>query len=165
MPWGEGREGGTRWQAIGLLKGGRERERERWPRCTACRDLRWPTAWTRRGYFWRGFKCLDATSNPERKKGESINTFFCVQISITGQTPDYLTHPFSAGKVCHAFTFCNLLPIVVEPWKFPKPHTWVLCLQVSKMGLTCHMMSKITDFLPWSDLGPRPPKFCCSANI
>lgn len=51
-----------------------ERERERWPRCTGCRDLRGPTAWTRRGYFWRGFKCLDATSNPERKKWESINT-------------------------------------------------------------------------------------------
>lgn len=81
-------------RAIGLLRGG---ERERWPRCTACRDLRGPTAWKSRGYFWRGFVRLDATSNPERKEVESMDTF-CVQICTS---PDWLLRPLLLGGVSH----------------------------------------------------------------
>lgn len=91
VSWGGGK--GHSDKRSGYLEGERGGKRERWPRCTACRDLRGPTAWTSRGYFWRGFMCLDATSNPERKKVESIDAFFCVQISITVQT-DYHAHSF-----------------------------------------------------------------------
>lgn len=80
--------GGTMTGYLGCEReGGR-----RCPRCTACRDLRGPTAWTRRGYFWRGFKCLDAPSNPEGERGRGVHQYLpCFQIPITGQTP-WLLH-------------------------------------------------------------------------
>lgn len=117
---------GTQWHEI---SGYLVRRREMWPRCTACRDLRGPTAWTSRVYFWRGFKCLDTTSNPERKKGVSMNTFLCPSLARLQIT----SHSFSAGTVCHPFfLFFSYLRVgLVELWMFPPKHTFGFFTQVT----------------------------------
>lgn len=48
-------------------------------------DLRGPTAWTNRGYFWSGFVRLDTAANPERKEEDHWH-HVCVQIAIPGST-------------------------------------------------------------------------------
>lgn len=59
-----------------------------WSRCAACGDLRGPTAWTSRGYFWRGFVRLDTAANPDRKEEGSLT--HCLR---PDSHPRYRPHP------------------------------------------------------------------------
>lgn len=55
-------------------------------------DLLGPTAWTNRGYFWRGFVRLDSTANPERKEEGSLTP--CLR---SDRHPWFHPHPLGGG--------------------------------------------------------------------
>lgn len=74
--------------------------RPSWSRCAACGDLRGPTAWTSRGYFWRGFVRLD-TSSKSREEGRGItDTLFVLREPpvIPAATWEWWRHVSFHGK-------------------------------------------------------------------
>lgn len=93
--------------AVGLGVGGwggssqRWRQgRQSWSRCAARGDLRGPTAWTSRGYFWRGFVRLDSSSK-SREEGRGItDTLFALREPsvIPAATFGWRWHVYLLGK-------------------------------------------------------------------
>lgn len=82
----------------GVVSNQRWRQGRRgWSRCAACGDLRGPTAWTSRGYFWRGFVRLD-TGSKSREEGRGITDTLKGPSGIPAANFGWFWHVYRLGK-------------------------------------------------------------------